>query len=355
MGKIEEMSRAEWTQMDWLARTKILESLSWERRMCFLVRQNIYAILAHYSINQKELIKMLHGIVTEVQLSKILHGQRAPMEFLHEIKEVFGYSIDDFLFKDLTAIGALPPIPDPFPAVGYMEIQGLYVMFYINEEHHLKYGLIVIKKECISDMQFSVVAVLNLSRERAKQLFDGINTRSTVSFCYDYVESLSSNRLFRGNLYLNNKNMIFDLSYRNHRRDCVSMMFYRPDSNNQRYIGGLGNLCVAQAKNGSVINTKVGLSNKFLDVTDEDLIARLAGGRSIVMNDDNKRIVDKYKKTVKALLRTPEMESDEKLLLLDASLITMLNEANCGFPAPDIIDQQNDEQFYLWMKSINVA
>lgn len=238
---------------------------------------------------QKDLAELL-GIGAP-QLTKILQGNQTPTIFscLDRVKRVFGYTIDEFLYTDIGLTDRLiHGVEDNLPVASYMKFLGLYQLYYFDTSSFkgrersangdaIKSGVMYVEKDTKTE-KHRVYAIFNMKKDRADEFYRTtlMNGKGNKTDCRENIISMSgSQHVYYGELDLSERHVYVNLRFEN-AKDRVQMIFHRPESNSNQYIGGLGAMVsVSKGRNASPCVGYVAISNGSLKVSAEELAAHL--------------------------------------------------------------------------------
>ncbi len=241
------------------------------------------------SMSQKDLADLL-GIGAP-QLTRILHGEQTPTIFplLANVKSVFGYSIDEFLYTDIEMVERMREgTHDDLPVASYMKFLGLYQLYYFDtasfkgrerssNEKAIKSGVMFVEKDAKTD-KYRVMAIFNMTKDRADDFYRNVLKGGTgnPAVCREKMIAASgANHIYFGELDLSSKHVYINLRFED-ARDRVQMIFHRPESNSNQYIGGLGAMVsVSKGRNAAPCVQYIALANESLNVAAEELAVHL--------------------------------------------------------------------------------
>lgn len=242
------------------------------------------------SMPQKDLADFL-GIGAP-QLSRILQGNQTPGIFpcLERVRSVFGYSIDEFLYTDIEMMDRIRHgDTENLPVASYMKFSGVYQLYYFDTSsfkgrerntngNAIKSGIMHVEKDCKTG-KHNVIAVFNMNKDRADEFYRNElhNGRRNMEDCKKRIISMNngSYHVYYGELDLSSKHVFINVRFEN-TRDRVQMIFHRPDSNSDKYIGGIGTMVsVSKGRNSAPCLQYIALANESLDVSEEELASHM--------------------------------------------------------------------------------
>ncbi len=337
------------------------------------VVKNLYYIMHKYrdkdsekSMPQKDLADLL-GIGPS-QLTKILKGNQTPTIFacLDRVKGVFGYSIDEFLYTDIEKTEKLiDGADDNLPVASYMKFLGLYQLYYFDTSafkgrernangNAIKSGVMYVEKDKKTD-KHKVLAVFNMSKDRADALYREKlkGGKGNLVACRDIIISMSgAQHVYYGELDLSDRHVYVNLKFENS-KDRVQMIFHRPESNSNQYIGGLGAMVsVSKGRNASPCVQYVALSNTSLDVSAEELAAHL------LMHYPNIKTHDALDEVINfgIDLYTSDysrLSDEHKKELIEKEVDRVVNETiEKNLFRTVVVSPVDDDEFYHYLKGV---
>lgn len=229
--------------------------------------------------------------ITPPQLTKILKGSQTPTIFpcLESIKRIFGYSIDEFLYTDIRKTEKLMyGVGENLPVASYMKFLGLYQLYYFDtssfkgrerktNREAIKSGIMYVEKNAKTD-KYEVLAIFNMNKERADEFYRNTlkEGRENWDACRESIMSVSDlQHVYYGELELSERHIYVNLRFEN-TRDRVQMIFHRPESSSEQYIGGLGAMVsVSKGRNASPCVGYIAIANGSPNVSAEEMAAHL--------------------------------------------------------------------------------
>lgn len=337
----------------------------------YVVKNLNYLMFKHNIRVQKDLAELLD--IGAPQLTKILKGEQTPTiyPFLANVRKYFHYSIDEFLFTDIKAEeNVRSGNNENLPTATYMKFVGLYQIYYFDtsafkgrersdNRKALKSGVMYVEKDDTSE-KYRVTAVFNLRKERADDLYRvelcGEKNRPS-SYYRQYLTSKNASlHVYYGELELSAKHVYISLRFEN-TRDRVNMIFHRPESNSNQYIGGLGTMIsVSKGRNAAPCLQYVALANESLEVSEEELASHL------LMHYPNLKSYDTIEDLVAFTAdlyggvnddRLGRLTEEQKKSLVRASLDKIINDTvEKNLFRTVIVSAVDDDEFYHYIKRV---
>lgn len=336
------------------------------------VINNLNYIIQKFEVKtQREMADNLG--VGPAQLTRVMHGDQTPSvyPFLTKIKELYNYSIDEFLFTNIREMEEKKNgVEEDLPVASYMKFVGLYQTYYFDtssfkgrersdDAKALKSGLLLVRKDPGSENKYQVVAVFNMKKEYADTCYEMAMQRSGgrgFENIWQYMISLGgSNHVYYGEMELSSKFVYISLRFEN-TKDRVQMIFHRPVSNSNKYIGGLGTIVsVSKGRNTAPCVQYIALSEVSLNVSEEEIAAHL------LMHYPNLKTYDATDELVEMLVKLYQDKDGEKTRLTDEQKKTLVrnhidkivNETvERNLFRTVVVSAVDDDDFYHYIKRV---
>ena len=318
------------------------------------------------SMPQKDMADLL-GIGAP-QLTKILQGNQTPTVFpcLDHVKRVFGYSIDEFLYTDIEMTESLiEGADDNLPVASYMKYLGLYQVYYYDtssfkekelceNDAGIKSGIMYVERDTKTD-KHRVYAIFNMTKERADDYYRNILKlgKGNLAACRDKIISMSrSQHVYFGDLDLSERHVYINLRFEN-AKDRVQMIFHRPDSNSNQFIGGLGAMVsVSKGRNASPCVGCIAIANGSLDVSAEEIASHLLMHHpDLETHKDLDEVID-----FTIDLYSPDfsrLSNNHKKDLVEKDIDRIINETiEQNLFRTVIVSPEDDDKFYHYLKRV---
>ncbi|MBE7075251.1 MAG: helix-turn-helix transcriptional regulator [Clostridiales bacterium] len=190
------------------------------------------------------------------------------IQFLIALKQAFGISVDDFLFKEYQE-----------EVVDNKNVYvGNYLIYYYNNASYkgeihsnikntLSYGVVSIVPESETSSNVVVYALMLKERSDAVKLLKKVNTLSNADLLIMYKDNINS---YVGEIHTNPYNIFISLENKN-KDDEAFLILNNPQLKNE-YLGGLGTInSVSRGREHNPCVQYVILSRKLIDKPDGEL------------------------------------------------------------------------------------
>lgn len=319
--------------------------------------------------SRKELADMTD--VGAPQITRIMNGEQTPsvFPFLVRMKEKFHYSIDELLFKDLRKeYEIVHGTTENIPVANYMMFEGIYQIYYYDTSSFkgrertddvdaLRSGLMLIKKDPKSDKGYRVVAIFNMKKEYADSCYEVAMKKygkKALDNLWNYMVSLNtSNHVYFGEFELSAKNVHIWLRFEN-TKDRVQMIFHRPESNSNKYIGGLGAMVsVSKGRKSEPCVQYVAISEDSLNVSEEEIASHL------LMHYPSLKTYDASNELTRMLIqlyqndegRESRLTDEQKKMLVRNHVDKIVNETvEKNLFRKVVVSDVDDDEFYHYLK-----
>lgn len=231
------------------------------KKLTAIVTANLKSLIEQNGLTQKELAKKTG--FCEAAVCKYFRGnQFPPIDFLFNLKKLYGISIDDFLSRKM-----IEPVEnkeeleirkahDLLERKLYEKYCGNYIVYYLDTSNYkgrdsntpaesLVYGVINIHEveTNLDKPKFESVAFFGIdSREEAEKIKESLESLSSLEEIAKYVHSAKDNdgqnNIYIGDFEFGAKHAYITLKHEN--IDKALIILYRVDTNKPIYNGGLG-------------------------------------------------------------------------------------------------------------------
>lgn len=253
-----------------------------EKKARELLAKNVKFLMDQKGWNQQELADKIG--CGAARITGIMKEEWSPSIFpiLHELKRLFGYSIDELLFTDIGRKWLQIHMNEKLPIIATMNFAHLFQGYYFDtsasrgrdyfdSQDALKSCIICVRKKCKSDDKLEAIGIFNLKKERADKIFEAYHKNSA----WDRIERLGGDPVYYGVVEMSDKHIFIDMDYDN-TKDRVHMVFHMPNTDAKDYTGGLG--CMLSVSTGTYpapCLQHILLSNKSLNVSSEDIASHV--------------------------------------------------------------------------------
>lgn len=336
------------------------------------VKDNMNFIMWKFGIDtQRKLAEMVD--IAPAQLTRIMHGDQTPTvyPFLINIKEKFGYTIDEFLFTNLrNTYEELNGTAEDISSASYMKFTGLYQMYYFDTSSYkgreraedvkaLKSGLLLIQKTPKAEKEYRVIAVFDMKKNYADECYETAmkcSAGGSLDNMWNYISTLAgSNHVYYGDFELSANHVYIALHFEN-TKDRVQMIFHRPSSKAPKYIGGLGAMIsVSKGRNPDPCVQYIALAETSLHVSEEEIASRL------LMHYPNLKTYDSIDSLIDMLVQLYQNEKGEQSRLTEAQK-KMLVRHHVDKIVNDTVEKNlfrtvvvssvDDDEFYHYIKRV---
>lgn len=315
-------------------RKKITEDLT------STVAANLSKLLETQNISAKELSEKI--IYSESAISKYRNGKQfPPLDFLYQLKCLFGISLDDFLFKeiihsDIHTQMTLNAIEQAEKTL-YGKFCGTYLVYYLNTsdykgrdkstpEESLLYGVLTISedKTNIDEPAYSCIAVLGLNCRKTatklKKTIDSIESYSDIEKFISDDEKLKK-KTYYGAFELSSDHAFLTLNHS--KKDKALIILHRVNSNKKEYIGGMGTInSVSKGREPMPTAQYIAFSRYPISLSAEEIHHQLLLSHPTYKADANaKQLISLFKKTYMTPDPDGEMHTElEKELIIKVNL-----------------------------------
>lgn len=203
----------------------------------------------------------------------IYKNSEPSIQFLIALKNAFGISVDDFLFKEY----------EEYANDEKTEYIGNYLLYYYNNSSYkgeihsnikntLNYGVVSILPENNNNRNVVVFAIMLKERSDAVKYLRKINTLSISEAISLYNENT---RTYKGELHTNLNNIFISLE--NISKDDEAFIILNNPQIKEQYLGGLGTInSVSRGREHNPCVQYVILSRKLIDKPDGELYNSLS-------------------------------------------------------------------------------
>lgn len=232
-----------------------------DKELTAIVTANLKTLAEQNGLTQKELAEKVG--FCEAAVCRYFRGnQFPPIDFLFNLKKLYGISIDDFLSRKMI---------EPVESKEELEIRkahellernlykkycGNYMVYYLDTSNYkgrdsntpaesLVYGVINIHEveTNLDKPEFESVAFLGIdSREEAEKIKESLDSLTSMVEIAKYVHSSKDNdgqnNIYTGDFEFGAKHAYITLKHEN--IDKALIILYRVDTNKPVYNGGLG-------------------------------------------------------------------------------------------------------------------
>lgn len=337
------------------------------------VVKNLNYIMFKYDIKvQKDLADILD--IGAPQLTKILKGEQTPTLFpcLANIVRRFNYSIDEFLFTDIEITEKYRNGADEnLPVANYMKFLGVYQLYYFDTSafkgrerrshgDSLKSGIMYVEKNPKTE-KYSVMAIFNMRKERADSFYKNElkNGNAIASSCRSkIINAGGTQHVYYGELELSSKHVFINLRFEN-AKDRVQMIFHRPESNSNQYIGGLGTMVsVSKGRNAAPCLQYIAMANASLNVSEEELASHLLMHYPNIKTYDTiddlvEFTTDLYASGADGKDRLSKLSDEQKKSLVRNYMDKIVNDTvEKNLFRTVIVSPADDDEFYHYIKRV---
>ena len=203
----------------------------------------------------------------------IYKNSEPSIQFLVALKNAFGISVDDFLFKDY----------DEYVLDEKTEYIGNYLLYYYNNASYkgeihsnikntLNYGVISILPENNNTKNVVVYGIMLKERSDAVKLLKKVNSLNSNEAIAFYNDSINA---YKGELHTNSNNIFISLV--NNNKDDEAFIILNNPQIKEQYLGGLGTInSVSRGREHNPCVQYVILSRKLIDKPDGELYNSLS-------------------------------------------------------------------------------
>lgn len=337
------------------------------------VVKNLNYIMYKYNIKvQKDLADLLD--IGAPQLTKILKGEQTPtlFPFFVNITRRFHYSIDEFIFTDIEITEKFRDgVDENLPVANYMKFLGVYQLYYFDTSAYkgrergahgdsLKSGIMYVEKNPKTE-KYSVMAIFNMHKEKADSFYrnelkggncDAATCRSKI------ISAGGAQHVYYGELELSPKHVYINLRFES-TKDRVQMIFHRPESNSNQYIGGLGTMVsVSKGRNAAPCLQYIAMANASLNVSEEELAAHLLMHYPNIKTYDTiddlvNFTTDLYSADVDGNDRLSRLSDEQKKSLVRNYMDKIVNDTvERNLFRTVIVSPADDDEFYHYIKRV---
>ena len=235
---------------------------------CF--SENLKRLSAQYS--QKHIADMTGFSQSSIN-NYIYKSSEPSIQFLIALKNAFGISVDDFLFKDY----------EDYSNDEKTEYIGNYLLYYYNNASYkgeihsnikntLNYGVVSILPESNNNKNVVVYAIMLKERSDAVKLLRKINSLKLNEAINYYNDN---EKTYKGELHTNINNIFISLV--NNQKDDEAFIILNNPQIKEQYMGGLGTInSVSRGREHNPCVQYVILSRKLIDKPDGELYNSLS-------------------------------------------------------------------------------
>ena len=203
----------------------------------------------------------------------IYKSSEPSIQFLIALKNAFGISVDDFLFKEY----------EEYSSEEKTEYIGNYLLYYYNNASYkgeihsnikntLNYGVVSILPESNNNKNVVVYAILMKERSDAVKLLKKINSLK-LSDAISYYKD--NEKTYKGELHTNINNIFISLI--NNAKDDEAFIILNNPQIKEQYMGGLGTInSVSRGREHNPCVQYIILSRKLIDKPDGELYNSLS-------------------------------------------------------------------------------
>lgn len=203
----------------------------------------------------------------------IYKNSEPSIQFLVALKNAFGISVDDFLFKEFS----------DYVSDEKTEYIGNYLLYYYNNASYkgeihsnikntLNYGVISILPESNNSKNVVVYGIMLKERSDAVKLLRKINSLNSNEVISLYNDNVNS---YKGELHTNINNIFISLV--NNNKDDEAFMILNNPQIKEQYLGGLGTInSVSRGREHNPCVQYVIISRKLIDKPDGELYNSLS-------------------------------------------------------------------------------
>lgn len=335
--------------------------------------KNMNYIMFKYNIKtQRDLADLLN--IGAPQLTKILKGNQTPTLFPFFINVVrrFNYSIDEFIFTDIEVTEkSRDGIDENLPAVNYMKFLGVYQLYYFDTSAYkgrergthgdsLKSGIMFIEKNSTTE-KYGVMAIFDMNKEKADSFYRNElkDIKNDTKICRNRILSVGSTQhIYYGELELSSKHVYINLRFEG-TRDRVQMIFHRPESNSNQYIGGLGTMVsVSKGRNAAPCLQYVAMANTSLRASGEEIASHLLMHYPKLKTYDTiddlvNFTMDLYNTDVAGNDRISRLSDEQKKSLVRNYMDKIVNDTvEKNLFRTVIVSPADDDEFYHYIKRV---
>lgn len=232
-----------------------------DEELTAIVTANLKSLIEQNGLTQKELAEKVG--FCEAAVCRYFRGnQFPPIDFLFNLKKLYGISIDDFLSRKM-----IEPVENKeeleirrahelLERKLYRKYCGNYIVYYLDTSNYkgrdsntpaesLVYGVINIHEveTNLDKPEFESIAFFGIdSREEAEQIKKSLDALSSMEEITKYIHKAKDNdgqnNIYTGNFEFGAKHAYISLKHEN--IDRALIILYRVDTNKPVYNGGLG-------------------------------------------------------------------------------------------------------------------
>lgn len=307
------------------------------------------------------------------QLSKILKGNQILSIFpcLERVRSIFGYSIDEFLYTDIEKMEKIfGENKENLPVASYMKFSGVYQLYYFDtssfkgREHNtngnaLKSGIMYIEEERNTG-KYKVIAIFNMNKDRADEFYRDTlhNGWKNMRTAQEDMISMSGYHVYHGELELSSKHVFINVRFEN-TRDRVQMIFHRPDSSSDKYIGGLGTMVsVSKGRSSAPCLQYIALADTSLEVSAEELASHMLMHYPSIktyetIDDLVDFVVNLYSQDPEMASQLRRLSDEQKKTLVRNYIDKIVNDTvEKNLFRTVVVSQVDDDEFYHYIKRI---
>jgi len=338
------------------------------------VATNLDRLLEAQDVSAKE----LHNITgySEAAISKYRTGkQLPPINFLCELKKLYGISIDDFLYKEISksSISSVE-VSDGDEISLYRKFVGTYIIYYLNTsdykgrdkstpEESLLFGILNISeiKTSFDEPTFRCICIFGIKdRETAtlqKKEIEQMNSYSEIeAYIEQNKESNLSKKTYYGTFELTADHAFINLEHA--KKDRALIILHRVNSNKDEYIGGMGTVnSVSKGREPMPTAQYIAFSRYPISLSAEEIHHQLLLGHPTYKADEKaKELIALFKKTYMLPDPDDEIHSElEKELTIKVNLERYVKESlrNNMFRYAKI-SERDDGTWYDLLKEVSV-
>lgn len=343
------------------------------------IQKNLEYIMKTNRIEKRKDLAVKLG-VTAPQLTRIMNGEQLPtlnpfLLMLKKHSKEFGCTVDEFLFTDLEEEAAREREKNgamvDLPIASYMKFAGLFQGYYYDtssfkgrerskDQDALKSGLIYIYNEpgAKDEKKQYVTAVLNMKKEDADRHYKEAlrANRLKGTDIKSYITALGgSSHVYYGEMEHSLMHMYISLRYEG-LKDKVQMIFHRPSSSSEQYIGGLGAMIsVSKGPGAAPCVQCIGISETSLDASAEEIASQL------LMQYPNIKTYESEDELAGMLIqlyhdeegKSSRLSDEQKKILVRSHMDKIVNETvERNLFRTVVVSAVDDNEFYHYLKRI---
>lgn len=336
-----------------------------------IIGQNIKTLRDVLKKNQKDFAKETN--ISTPTLSSYENNSTLPsLDFLLYLKDTYNISLDNFTSELLSTTDiqqGISSTPDIFFPSNLEKYLGTYILYYyttstqdskncILPAQALRMGLLTLYSK--STTTVNALACFNLDSLKLKDIYSTIaqipstqNKNQKIQFITQTYSKANQTNYYKGNVTFSPDNIFINLNH--NYRDCSLIILKNPNSEQSRYIGGIGTMnSVSKGFNLDPCIQCIALSRYPLTISADEIARELQFNHiNLNMYNETLELINAFKNLyTKASLTSIPFSDEQKTYLIQSLLEKFVDETITSnlFRIKKVSSDKDDDWYHLIKK-----